>query len=102
MTRSAPRRGPRWYVIEVRPAALGWDDEERPADRVRAVVEARRGDGRPVRLVRAVTIPEDGSCLLVVEAPSRSAAAELARDADLDIRGLGETVRAGGARQPEG
>jgi hypothetical protein len=41
------------------------------------------GEGIPVRLVRSIFVPEDETCLLLVEAPTADAVREVARRAGL-------------------
>ncbi len=61
------------YLVEVTPPSDGDPDIGELAARCRAACEAVSKDGAFVRLLRSVFVPEDGSCLLVVEAMSAEA-----------------------------
>jgi hypothetical protein len=73
----------RSYRIELRPE--GADVLAAAGARARAAAELLAGEGVPVRWVRAVYAPEDGSCFLVLEGGSPAAVAEAGRRAGLDV-----------------
>ena len=51
----------------------------------RRAAEQLTGEGRPVRLVRSILVPEDETCLLLFEAADADAAQEAARAAELPL-----------------
>ena len=67
-----------FYVPRADPAAA-----ERGAGGTRRAAEDMAGEGIPVRLVRSIFVPEDETCLLLVEAPTADAVREVARRAGL-------------------
>jgi hypothetical protein len=73
----------RSYRIELRPG--GANVLAASGERARAAAELLAGEGTPVRWVRSVYVPEDGSCFLVLEGASRAAVAEAGRRAGLDV-----------------
>jgi hypothetical protein len=54
-------------------------------------------EGRPIRFVRAVFVPEDETCIHVYEAASANDVREAARRAQLPVENLVQTV---GKEQP--
>lgn len=61
------------YLVEVTPPRSGVADIQELAARSRAACRELSAGGTPVRLLRSVFVPEDGSCLLVFEATSTEA-----------------------------
>jgi Protein of unknown function (DUF4242) len=57
-------------------------------------------EGRPVRLVRSIFVPEDETCFLLVEASTRELVSEIAGRAALPFERVVETVVDG--RNPNG
>jgi len=62
-----------------------------------AAAEAERlsraaADGRPVRVLRCIVVPEDETCLLLVEADSAESVREAARRAPLSVDRLVEAA----------
>jgi hypothetical protein len=68
MPRAEARRGLARYLVEVTPPPGGDPDIGELATRSRAACETVSREGIPVRLLRSVFVPEDGSCLFVFEA----------------------------------
>ena len=79
-----------FYVPRADPAAA-----ERSAGGTRRAAEEMAREGIPVRLVRSIFMPEDETCLLLVEAPTGDAVREVARRAGLTFERI---ARAGGDR----
>jgi len=60
----------RRFLIELPHADIGFDQIEAMTRRARQVAERLNEGGYAVRFVRAVGVPEDGSCLLIWEGDS--------------------------------
>lgn len=63
---------PAWerYLVDVMPPSGELLDVQALASRIRASCTQLSSEGMPVRFLRSVFVPEDGSCLLVFEAAS--------------------------------
>lgn len=81
-----PPRPPRRYLIELTPHESGFDDIRALTDRARAAAEELARAGSPVRFLRSVFVPEDGSCFLLFEAASVQQAQQAATRAQLAVR----------------
>jgi hypothetical protein len=64
------------------------------AGRARAACDAMAIEGIHVRLVRSVFVPEDGSCLLVVEASGAAAVRSATERAGLVVERVSEATSA--------
>lgn len=77
---ATPARTPegelRRYLVELRRPDAGWAELRQTADRARRIAEELRADGRPVRFLRSVYVPEDDVCFLLYEAPSEDSLRE--------------------------
>ena len=72
------------YRVEVKPP-------RRAAAGLAAAAEELAGAGVPVRCVRSEYSPEDGTCVLILEADSAEAVAEAGRRAQLEVVCIHET-----------
>lgn len=79
-----------FYVPRADPA-----EAERSAGGARRAAEEMAGEGIPVRLVRSIFVPEDETCLLLVEAPTGDVVREVAGRAGLTFERI---ARAAGDR----
>lgn len=86
-------------MIELYVSRTDAAEAERSAARTRRAAEEMAREGIPVRLVRSIFVPEDETCLLLVEARSGDVVRELARRADLTV---GLIARAVGDRGRDG
>jgi hypothetical protein len=75
------------YVSKTNCAAIavGWKRLSRAAAEL-------TDEGRPVRLVRSIFVPDDETCFLLVEAATAESVRETARRADLAIERVVETA----------
>ena len=69
------------FVVEVARSRLSYQDVGALVDRARAAAARAIPPHGPVRFVRAVAVPEDGSCLLVFEAADPADVLAVARAA---------------------
>lgn len=90
------------YLVELTPTESGFDDIQALATRSRAASEALSRNGTPVRFLRAVFVPEDGSCFLLFEAPSAEEARLAATRAELGVERVVEALRIGDDRSGRG
>lgn len=81
------------YLVELTPDGNGVDDIQALAARCRAASEELSRSGTPVRFLRSVFVPEDGTCLLLFEGPSAPAVEEAGRRAALPLRRVSGTLR---------
>ena len=72
------------FFVELAPRASGFEDIQALTARSRAASEALARAGTPVRFLRSVFVPEDGSCYLLFEGSSRDAVHEACRRASVD------------------
>jgi hypothetical protein len=70
---------PTRYLVELRPPKSGFEDIQSLGADSRAASEELSRSGTPVRFLRSVFVPEDGSCLLVFEAESDEAVRDACR-----------------------
>lgn len=87
------------FVIELYVSRTDAAEAERSAARTRRAAEEMAREGIPVHLVHSIFMPEDETCLLLVEAPSGEAAREMARRAELAFERI---ARATDDRGPDG
>ena len=69
------------FLMELVPAQDGFHDIQAVSERSRAACEEMAVESKPVRLLRSLFLPEDGSCFLLFEAASASNVEEAARRA---------------------
>jgi hypothetical protein len=81
------------YVVELTPAQTRADDIQSICARSRSACRDLSTTDTPVRFLRSVFVPEDGSCFLLFEAVSALAVLEASR-----LAGLGETNVSGTLR----
>ena len=74
------------YLIELRSPDGGFLDINELASRSRAACRELTAEGTPMRFLRSVFVPEDGSCLLVLEAASAESVRGAMRRAGLPSR----------------
>ncbi len=83
------------YLIELQHPAGGWQHLPGLAARIRKAAELMRDEGRSVRFLRSVFVPEDDACFFLVEASSARVARQLLRRAQATdlLRSPGKPVR---------
>ena len=74
------------FLLELAPAANGYRDLQVLTQTLRATCAEMTLRDLPVRLLRSVFLPEDGSFLFVSDAASASAVEEAGRRAELPVR----------------
>jgi hypothetical protein len=91
----SPLRKPARYLVELSLPEAGWQDIDHLIRRARYSAD---GSANNVRFVRAIFVPEDGSCYLLLEGASAQAVKEAGRLAGLPFGAVSETlsVPAGG------
>jgi hypothetical protein len=82
----------RRYTVEIDRPAAGWGDVQQVTAAARRVTDEMRGEGSPVRLLRAVFVPEDESCFFIYEGTNAAAIREAARRADLATGAVRKTI----------
>jgi hypothetical protein len=81
------------YLVELTPAESGYEDIQALVARSRAACQELTRPDAPVRFLRSVYVPEDGSCFLLFEARSAPVVEEAGRRAALRVARLSETLR---------
>jgi hypothetical protein len=82
----------RRYTVEIDRPAAGWGDLQKVTAAARHVADEMRREGSPVRLLRAVFVPEDESCFFIYEGASATAVRNAARRADLAAGAVRKTI----------
>jgi hypothetical protein len=72
------------FLVELRAPVLGFHDLTDLSRRADSAARATDTPMEPVRFIRAVSVPADGSCLLVFEASGADAVESAARRAVLE------------------
>lgn len=95
------------YLVELHPPHGGWAELQGVAAQARAAAEQLSVEGTPVRFLRSIFVPEDGSCFFLYEGPSAAAVGEAGRRAALAVERVVEAVHvdaegavAGGRQRP--
>ena len=81
------------YLVELTPARNGFDDIQALAAQSRAACRELTRQGTPVRFLRSVFVPEDGTCFLLFEAATAGVVEELGRRAALRVGPASEALR---------
>jgi hypothetical protein len=81
------------YLVELTPAENGFDDIQALVARSRFACQELSRPDAPVRFLRSVYVPEDGSCFLLFEASSAPVVEEAGRRAALRVTRVSETLR---------
>jgi hypothetical protein len=84
----------RRFLLELKPVDNGFADIQAVGARSRAVCDELADESVPIRLIRSVFVPEDGSCFLLFEAASAGVVAEAARRAAAPVAVVWELRRA--------
>jgi hypothetical protein len=71
------------FLVELYLSRADTDGPVRESQRTRLAAAALTAEGRPVRLVRTIFVPEDETCFLLVEADTAEAVREAATRAAL-------------------
>jgi hypothetical protein len=80
------------YLVELTPSETGFDDIRALTDRARAAAKQLSREGRQVRFLRSLFVPEDGTCYLLFEGSSTQAVREAGRLAALQLASVSETL----------
>jgi hypothetical protein len=67
------------FLIELYLSPINPDAVEHLASSARAAAEEQSANGVSVRYVRSISVPEEQTCFVFYDAPSRKAASETAR-----------------------
>jgi hypothetical protein len=81
------------YLVELTPLADSLDDIQALVARARTATEELSREGTPVRLVRSLFLPDDGSLLLLLEGGSGWVAEEAGRRAAAGTQQVSEATR---------
>ena len=79
------------FLVELYVSLSERDGVRRRAEQARRAAVELTAAGTPVRLVRSIFVPEDETCLFLVEAPSLDAVRETARRASFGLAHVAET-----------
>jgi hypothetical protein len=82
------------YTVELHRPETGWTDLQAATARVRQVAAEMRREGRPVRFLRSIFVPEDGACFFLFEGPTRKSVRDAAARAGLGVQQLRKTITA--------
>ena len=100
MTGAGPR-APTRFLVELRAPAIGFHDVGEIARQARSAAGETSAAGSEARFLRAVSVPEDGSCLLVFEALDQAVVEGVARRAFGDVARVAPAISlTGGAGLP--
>lgn len=80
------------YLVEAYLSRLNAGEVPELEARARAATRRLAQEGKPVRYVRAIFVPEDEICFHLFEAPSPEAVLEASRRARLDVDRVVEAV----------
>lgn len=69
------------FILELRPGSEGLEDIQTVSARSRAACDEMSADTAPIRFLRSLFVPEDGSCFLLFEAASLKTVEEVTRRA---------------------
>jgi len=83
-----------YYTLELSRPADGWSHLQELSLHARRASEELTREGRHVRFVRSVFVPEDDTCFYVYEAPSADDVREAARRAQLPLVNVVEAIAA--------
>jgi hypothetical protein len=84
------------YLVELEQPADGWGGLTAMVASAREVAAAMHAGGLPVRFLRSIVVPEDGTCYLLYEASSAEVAQAAAERAAATVRRVAHAPRAGG------
>lgn len=90
------------FLVELYVARGDGTAVERGANSARRAAEQLTHEGRPVRHLRSIFVPEDETCFHLYEAASASVVQEAARRAELPFDRLAEAVVVMSAKDQEG
>jgi hypothetical protein len=80
------------FLVELYVSRADGAEVERAAERARDAAEQLTREGRPVRFVRSIFVPEDETCFYLYEAASAEHVSEAARCADLRFERVAEAI----------
>jgi hypothetical protein len=83
-----------YYLVELIRPESGFDDVQAVTARSRAACVELTRSGTPVRFLRSIFVPEDGSCFFLFQAPTPDAVREAAALAQLGIERVRRTIGA--------
>jgi hypothetical protein len=82
------------YTVELSRPEGGWRELQQTSTRARQAAEEIQGEGKPVRFLRAIFVPEDDVCLFLYEGPSAEVVREAASRAQLRAPQVRNTIAA--------
>jgi hypothetical protein len=89
------------YLVELRRPELGWSDLGTVADHAREAAGRLTRVGRPVRFLRSVYVPEDGTCVFLYEGRSAADVRLAAEELEITVDRVVATVRVGPSPEAE-
>jgi hypothetical protein len=84
---------PTRYTVELRLPDAGWADVQEAAARARLAAEQMCREGKRVRFLRSIFVPEDDACFFLYEGPSAQSVRAAARRAKLGVRRVDAALR---------
>jgi len=93
MSDQPDRQRPTRFLVELERPSDGWGELQAVTARARAAADQLTAEGLSVRFLRAIFVPEDGSCCFLYEAGSSEAVGEAGRRAQLAVARIDESVR---------
>lgn len=81
------------YLLELEQPYDGWRQLQLLTARARTGAEELSAEGLPVRFLRSIFVPEDGTCFFLYEAGSADTVGAAARRAQLAIRRIDPSIR---------
>jgi hypothetical protein len=83
------------FTVELRLPDAGWADVQEAAARARQVTEQMRREGKRVRFLRSIFVPEDDACFFLYEGPSAQSVRAAAHRAKLGVRRVDPALQLG-------
>ena len=83
---------PRRSLVELIPVENGYADIQTLSDRARSAAGDLSRKGRPIRFLRSLFVPEDGTCYLLFESGSMHEVLEAGRLAALPLGSVSQTL----------
>jgi hypothetical protein len=81
------------YTVELRLPRTGWGDLQEAAARARQATEQMRREGKHVRFLRSIYVPEDDACFFLYEGSSARAVQAAVARAQLGAVRVDEALR---------
>lgn len=80
------------FTVELHQPDGGWAGLQRATSSARQAAAELRAEGRPVRFLRSIFVPEDDACFFLYEGDGRAIVQEAAVRAGLDVGEIEQTL----------